>query len=206
MRRSILMICISAALILVSQNAMAGTRISISIGLPVVPVFVNEVVDEGPYDDSVWVEGHYYYEHPRYVWVPGHWEPVHHERPVHVQRPPVNRQYPDQRLQTPWGSYNQGGNRPQAPWGSYNQGGNRPQAPWGSYNQESYHNNQRNGQNSQNNGKWHNNNSGQSNNNHQQNQSQGQYSNQRNNGYQSGGNRMNNINIRVIKRQVTQIQ
>ncbi len=100
--------CVSAALVLLAQPAVAGSRVYVNIGVPVVefevrggapcgdkfriegsycpgwvapyPERVYVVREVVPYPEYIWVEGYYLWERPRHVWVPGHWQRVSNHR------------------------------------------------------------------------------------------------------------------------------
>ena len=186
-----LTICITLSLILFSQKAMAGAQISVNLGFPGVQF---EMYGGDPYEEYDWIEGYYVYAHPSYIWVPGHWVPVEHDHIVYVQRPPVYHQYRGYPQQNP----------PRGSYGQYNRQGSYD------YNGTSHegYNRQQNPQHGQNNSRGHNayNNTGQGKYNNQQDQPQGQYYGQRNNSYRTGGNWMNNINNKIIRRQVNHNQ
>ena len=182
MRKPILTICIALSLILFSQKAMAGTRVYVSFGFPVVQF---EMYGGDPCEDSIWIEGHYYLEQSRYVWVPGYWVPIRHNHNVCIQRPPVYNHFHGNPHQIIYR------NSPRGPYGHYNGDG-----------QNVYGNNGRADYNHQQNSTHPQYNTGQGNYNHQQNQ----YDNQRHDGYRSNGNWMNNINNKIIKRQINHAQ
>lgn len=189
MRKSILSICMAAAFILFAQSAMAGTQVYVSFGFPVVQF---EMGGEGPYEDDIWIEGHYIIGHPNRIWVPGYWTPVRHNHAICIHRPPVYHRFHGNAA---YGSYR---HAPRQSFGHYGKQGNR-----------GYDNSRREGYNRQpNNQQPRNNNPGNSNNERghgtYNNQPQGRYNSQGQAGYRSDNNWMNNINNKVINRQIHQ--
>ena len=99
-------LCMAVAMILFSQSAMAGTRVYLNFGFPVIdleyrahhgyaqveydvqpylpPERVYAVHEYMPYPRRIWVSGYRDWDGYRHVWVPGHWEtlsPRHDEAP-----------------------------------------------------------------------------------------------------------------------------
>ena len=116
MRKSILSICMAAAFILFAQSAMAGTQVYVSFGFPVVQF---EMGGEGPYEDDIWIEGHYIIGHPNRIWVPGYWTPVRHNHAICIHRPPVYHRFHGNAA---YGSYR---HAPRQSFGHYGKQGNR---------------------------------------------------------------------------------
>jgi len=193
MRKPILSICMAAGFILFAQNAVAGAQVYVNFGFPAIQF---EMGGGGPYDDDIWIEGHYIIGHPNHIWVPGYWTPVQHNHAVCIQRPPVYHRFHSNPAQE---SYSQ---TPRQSSGHYRGQGNDG---YNNSRREGY-NRQENNQQPRNNNQGHSNynDSGQGDSNNQHNSSQGQYSPQRNDGYRSDNNWMNNINNKVIKRQINQ--
>jgi hypothetical protein len=188
MRESILSICMAAGFILFAQSAMAGTQVYVNFGFPVI---LFEMGGEGPYEDDIWIEGHYINGYPNYIWVPGYWTPAHHNHAVCIQRPPVYRHFHRNAVQ---GSYC---HTPRQSSGNYR--GRGSDGCNNSWREDSNRQPRNNGQ-----GNGHYNDKGKGNSNHQQNPPQGQYNPQRHDGYRTDNNWMNNINNKVIKRQIHQ--
>ena len=160
------------------------------------PAIQFEIGGGGPYEDDIWIEGHYSTPHPNHIWVPGYWTPVQHNHAVCIQRPPVYHRF-----------------HSNAPQESYRQTPRQSSGRSGEQGQDGYNNSRREGYNRQqdndqprNNNQGHSNynDSDQGNSNNKQNSPQGQYKPQRYDGYRSDNNWMNNINNKVIKRQVPQ--
>lgn len=90
MRKPITALCMTALFILPAQTATAGTRIYVDFGLPVV---LYEMEYENPCGEYVWIEGYYCIEHPRRVWVPGHWVPAYHHHNACLHEPSIHHYY-----------------------------------------------------------------------------------------------------------------
>lgn len=187
MRKLILSLCIVAAgLILFAQRAQAGTQVYVSLGFPVVQY---DMCGCGSCGNEIWIEGHYCYEHPRHVWVPGYWVPAWHDHAICIQRPPVYHRF---HCCPPQGSCHRA---PQKYHGSSRGGGH----------DEGYSHRQDNPQ-PQDNGRGQRSYSGngRGNSERQPDSHQGQYNSHGQKGHRPDGNWMNNINNRVIKRQIHQ--
>jgi hypothetical protein len=209
MKRTVLTLCMVAGSLLLAQTAVAGTRVSISLGFPVVQY---EACDEPPceeyyyyeedpweYEDEVWVEGHYCVVQSRYVWVPGYWVPAVHDHGVCLRRPIVYRHYHENHGGPPHGVYRN------PPKGSFHTDGakGRPgySRPVGTDRRGQTHI-----ENGRKYGQGNHGYPGQGGQRQQGIQPQGKSGSQRHDGYNSGGNWMNNINNRVIKGQITQVR
>jgi len=170
MKKTVLTTCMTVVFLFCTQNAFAGTSVSINFGMiPVVPVYT---VCEYPAEEYIWVEGHYCNDQPRRYWVPGHWSrPPHFQeryghRPVEYQNFHRERHYQD----GPQGRYERDRREGDRGPGNY-----RPDRNDGNYSD-----------------------------------SHGKYQQDRNDGHQrdyrhqepASGNWMNNLNDRVIKRQI----
>jgi hypothetical protein len=88
----------TVAIVLMAQPAMAGTRVYVNFGFPVIglgyrayhgpayvvrdvppcppPERVYVVHEYMPYPYRIWVSGYRHWDGSRHVWVPGHWETV----------------------------------------------------------------------------------------------------------------------------------
>lgn len=93
MKKIMLTTCMTAVLLFSTQNAFAGTSISINLGMiPVAPVYA---ACEYPEEAYIWVEGHYCYDQPRRYWVPGHWSHPPHVQERYGHRPAAYQRYHD---------------------------------------------------------------------------------------------------------------
>jgi hypothetical protein len=101
MKKSFIILGVATMILLAGQPAMAGTRVSINLGFPVIgmgfyghhgyghvtygmypyyyPERVYIVHEYMPRPYRIWVPGHSIWDHNRRVWVPGHWETVYPE-------------------------------------------------------------------------------------------------------------------------------
>jgi hypothetical protein len=203
MGKSILSICMASGFILFAQSAMAGTQVYFTFGIPIVQFemdggcpYEDDVCGDDPYNDDIWIEGHYCTGHPNHVWVPGYWVPAWHNHAVCIQRQPVYHRFHCNPAQD---SYR---HTPRQSYGHYSVQGRHG---FRDTRREGYNRQQDNHQPRNNNqGRSNYSDKGQGNSSNQQNSPQGQYSPQRHDGYRSGGNWMNNINNKVIKRQINQ--
>lgn len=73
MKKTLPAVVVMIAVLALCPSAHAATRVYISLGVPSICI---GACGAGPCESCVWVEGCYRWEGPRYVWVPGHWEPV----------------------------------------------------------------------------------------------------------------------------------
>lgn len=193
MKKSILSICMATGFILFAQSAVAGTQVYVAFGFPVVQL---ERGGDCPYDEDIWVEGHYCTPHPTHIWVSGYWAPSWHNHSVCIQRPPVYHRFHCNAAQK-----------------SYRHTPRQSSCYCREQGHDGYNNSRREGYNRQQNNQQPRNSNqghgnykdkGQGNSNHQHNSPQGQYNPQRHEGYPSDNNWMNNINNRVIKKQIHQ--
>lgn len=187
MGKSMLTVLMATGLILFAQRSMADTQVYLNFGFPAVQM------EEDSCGDYIWIEGHYCTEHTRHVWVPGHWVPGGHDHAVCVQRPTVYHHYhcsPQQNI-----SYRPGSSSGQSHHNGRTFGHEGYDHRGSSQNGKDYGRGQNDSHDS-----------GRENYNHQQNPPQKRYNGQGYDGYRSGGNWMNNINNRVITRQVHSVE
>lgn len=195
MRKSILSMYMAAGFILFAQSAMAGTQVYVTFGFPVVQF---EMDGDCPYDEDMWVEGHYCIGHPTHIWVSGYWAPAWHNHSVCIQRPPVYHRF---HCNTEHESYRHTSRQPSG----YHYSG-QGRHGYSDTRREGY-NREQNDQQPRNNNNGNNSNKDKSHgtSNNQQNQHQGQHNSQGHDGYRSDNNWMNNLNNKVIKRQIHQV-